>query len=78
MFRNDAGATVPPASPGSSSEPQVESLRLIAIGSRAALQQTVKTLHKKGYAEATSWSKPQPTEQANEWVIVLSRRLRIG
>ena len=73
-----AGAPSALASSRADSPPQFAAVRHVVFGPLVALQDTIKTLHKRGYAEANDWSQPQPTNAAGEFVTVLIKKLRIG
>ncbi|NJN04948.1 MAG: hypothetical protein HC816_22150, partial [Leptolyngbyaceae cyanobacterium RM1_1_2] len=45
--------------------------RHILLGAADALHLDILNMHVLGYAEATAWSKPQPTGKPNEVVRVL-------
>ncbi|NEP20063.1 MAG: hypothetical protein F6J97_24775 [Leptolyngbya sp. SIO4C1] len=64
--------SVPPVATG-----KFETLRLIAIGSLPAVQITIKSLHKHGYAEPNDWSKPLPTGRPNEVLAILTKKLHL-
>ncbi len=55
--------------------PQREPMRHLLFGSLAAVQLTVKTLHKMGYAEPNDWSKPIPTGRPGEVMAILVKHL---
>ncbi|NEQ98070.1 MAG: hypothetical protein F6K30_15355 [Cyanothece sp. SIO2G6] len=57
--------------------PQYESVRHMVFGSVAAVERTIKLLYKLNYAEPNDWSKPIPTGQPNEVVVVLTKRVRV-
>ena len=79
MFQeSSSGASAPSVSASADSAPQFARVRHMVFGPLAALQATIKTLHKRGYAEANDWSQPQPTDDAGEFVTVLTKKLRIG
>jgi len=74
MFQfTDSGADVPSNSDARS--PQREPVRHLLFGSLAAVQLTIKTLHKKGYAEPNDWSKPIPTKRSGEVMAILVKHL---
>ncbi|MEM9274868.1 MAG: hypothetical protein AAGA80_18185 [Cyanobacteria bacterium P01_F01_bin.143] len=58
-------------------EPRYETLRHVLFGSMAAVQNTIKLLHRLNYAEPNDWSKPQPTQKPNEVMAVLTRKVRV-
>jgi hypothetical protein len=80
MFQNStqgaAASTLQPA--GGAYNPQFESVRHMLFGSPIAVQMTIALLHKLNYAEPNDWSKPVPTGQANEVVVVLIKRVRLA
>ena len=84
MFQeSSSGASAPSLSAASvasraDAAPQFATVRHVVFGPLAALQDTIKTLHKRGYAEANDWSQPQPTNTGGEFVTVLIKTLRIG
>ena len=69
----DSGADVPPIF--DATRPQREPVRHLIFGSLAAVQLTIKTLHKKGYAEPNDWSKPIPTRRSGEVMAILVKHL---
>ncbi|NEP15599.1 MAG: hypothetical protein F6J97_01705 [Leptolyngbya sp. SIO4C1] len=70
---------MPPLSPVlTPANPQFESIHHSLRGSPSAVQITVQTLHKLHYAEPNDWSRPQPTGQAGEVIVVLTKRLRLA
>ena len=76
MFRySDGGTPVPPIAAGES--PRYETVQVSIKGSLPALQVMIKTLHKLRYADPNDWSKPQPSQVANQWITVLFRRVRM-
>jgi hypothetical protein len=56
--------------------PKFESIRHLLFGSPVAVRSAIALLHKLNYAEPNDWSKPVPTGQANEVVVVLIKRVR--
>ncbi len=77
--RPDASAsTVPPI--GNSSFPSDDSPEIVTHtirGSLHAVQSTIRTLFKLNYAEPNDWSKPVPTGDRNEVMVVLTRRVKM-
>ena len=69
----DSGADVPLVS--GATRPQRKPVRHLIFGSLAAVQLTIKTLHKKGYAEPNDWSKPIPTGRVGEVMAILVKHL---
>jgi hypothetical protein len=51
-------------------------VRHLLFGSAAAVQVTIKHLHKLRYAEVTDWSEPMATGRPNEVMAILTRRVR--
>ena len=78
LGRRGLSASEPSVSTSADSGPQFASVRHMVFGPLTALQDTIKTLHKRGYAEANDWSQPQPTDDVGEFVTVLIKKLRIG
>ncbi|NEP16020.1 MAG: hypothetical protein F6J97_03845 [Leptolyngbya sp. SIO4C1] len=73
-----SGIFVPPLSPVlTPDEPQFETIHHSLRGSPTGVHHTVKQLHHLRYADPNDWSKPQPTGQAGEVIVVLTRRLRL-
>jgi hypothetical protein len=52
-------------------------LRLLAIGTRKGVTETIHTLHVLGYAEAGSWSPVLPVPNSTEVMSILTRQ-RLG
>ena len=57
---------------------RMASVRHMVFGPLEALRETTKTLYIRGYAEVNDWSQPQPTSDADEFVTVLIKKLRLG
>lgn len=55
--------------------PPPEQVRHLLLGTPAALQSTIRLLHKLGYAEPNDWSRPIPTGRANEMMAILTKRV---
>lgn len=51
-----------------------EKLRLLAIGSREAVIETIQTLHSLGYAEVGMWSPLLPAPTSGEVMSILTRK----
>ncbi|MBW4421430.1 MAG: hypothetical protein KME13_19720 [Myxacorys californica WJT36-NPBG1] len=49
-------------------------LRLLAIGSREGVIETIHTLHVLGYAEAGAWSPVLPVPNSTEVMSILTRQ----
>ncbi len=54
-----------------------EQVRHLLFGTSAALQSTIRLLHKLGYAEPNDWSRPTPTGRANEMMAILTKRVSV-
>ena len=54
-----------------------ESGRHMLFGSLNFVQAIIKLLHKLNYAEPNDWSRPLPTGQANEVMVILTKKVRI-
>ena len=52
-----------------------EPLRLTATGSPWAIQNHIQSMHHFGYAEPNDWSKPLPTGQPGEMMVILIKRI---
>jgi hypothetical protein len=52
-------------------------LRLLAIGSREDVTQTIHTLHVLGYADVGAWSPMLPVPNSTEVMSILTRQ-RLG
>ncbi|MEL6355230.1 MAG: hypothetical protein AAFR58_26345 [Cyanobacteria bacterium J06627_28] len=73
-----AAPTVPPAtSPVPSPNSDTETVRHLLFGSLTAVQTTIHTLHKRGYAEPNDWSQPISTGRPNEVMAILTKRIRL-
>ncbi|MBD2232232.1 hypothetical protein [Phormidium tenue] len=69
-------SNLPPAQPAKS-HPRPEKVRHMLYGSRAAIDRTIKILHAYGYADPNDWSDPLPTDQPNQWMVILTKILLI-
>jgi hypothetical protein len=49
-------------------------LRLLAIGTREGVTQTIHTLHALGYAEAGAWSPVLPVPNSTEVMSIFTRQ----
>ena len=49
-------------------------LRHLLIGTLADIQEAIKNLHKRGYADPNDWSKPLPTEDPNKMMAILTQK----
>ena len=57
--------------------PEYESGRHLIFGSLGYVQATIKLLHKLNFAEPNDWSRPLPTGQLNEVMVILTKRIRV-
>ena len=55
--------------------PERESLRLLVIGSREGVTNTIQTLHRLRYAEVREWSPLLPGPNPGEVMSILARYL---
>lgn len=55
--------------------PNREPLRLLAIGSRQGVTDTIQTLHRLRFAEVSEWSPLMPTATPGEVMSILTRYL---
>lgn len=58
-----------------SQEEEHESVRICIIGSKRGIRAIIQNLHRRGFAEANDWGKPQPTGNGGEFISVLVRRI---
>jgi hypothetical protein len=54
-----------------------EKVRHLLYGSLAGIDRTIKILHAYGYADPNDWSDPLPTDQPNQWMVILTKLLLI-
>ncbi|MEW6496608.1 MAG: hypothetical protein AB1589_29420 [Cyanobacteriota bacterium] len=59
------------------SQPNRVPLKILVISSPKAVNSTIHTFYRLGYAEVSEWSRPQPTQNPGEVMSVLSRRILI-
>ena len=52
-----------------------EPLRVILLGSLEDIQDTIKSLHSRGFADPNDWSRPLPTEYPQRLMVILTRRI---
>ena len=76
MFQTEAGGTATPTVSTGKTAHQ-EKVRHLLLGSEAALQQVIHTLHVLGYAEVNHWTKPLPTARPGEVMRILTRHLMV-
>ncbi|MGD1898784.1 MAG: hypothetical protein ACFB16_17750 [Phormidesmis sp.] len=76
-----AASTVSPASVSfsepTSAKPTAEPVRHMLFGSLAAVRSTIRSLHKRGYAEPNDWSQPISTGRPNEVMAILTKRIKL-
>lgn len=81
FISSDQGASAPNVPPASSPFPppsnDTETVRHLLFGSLTAVQTTIRTLHKRGYAEPNDWSQPISTGRPNEVMAILTKRIRL-
>ncbi len=53
--------------------PDRENLKMILVGSRDTINQTIRQLHKLGFAEAGAWSPLLPTATRGQFMTILNR-----
>lgn len=58
--------------------PERERLRILIIGSRDGVIETIHDLHGRGFAEAGSWSPLLPAPSSGEVMSILTRDRRLG
>ena len=69
-------SNLPPAQPAQP-HPRPERVRHLLYSSLAGLDRTIKILHTYGYADPNDWSDPLPTDQPNQWMVILTKILLI-
>jgi hypothetical protein len=79
MFQ-DNSVSIPEAMPQVASQPRPndpnrETVRHLLLGSLTAVKNTIRVLHKLGYAEPNDWSKPLPTGRPGEVMAILTKYL---
>ena len=52
--------------------------RHMVFGSLSFVQAIIKLLHKLNYAEPNDWSRPLPTGQPNEVMVILTKKVRVS
>ena len=78
MFQDPtSGAAAPENLPAPLPEHAYESGRHMLFGSLGFVQGTIKLLHKLHYAEPNDWSRPLPTGQPNEVMVILTRKVKV-
>ena len=74
-LRDVPAPVVLPAIPATTSPFQPDKVRHLVFGTTAAVQFTIKDLHKRGYAEPNDWSQPLPTGRPGEVMAILTKRV---
>jgi hypothetical protein len=70
-------ATLPdPFSIPAETSPEREALRVLVIGSRKGVINTIHTLHRLGFAEVGEWSPLLPAPAQGEVMSILTRYIR--
>ena len=78
MFQESTtGAAASTAQPEILPEHNYESGRHLLFGTLGFVQFTIKLLHVLKYAEPNDWSRPLPTGQPNEVMVILIKRVRL-
>ncbi|MGB3573180.1 MAG: hypothetical protein WA783_18615 [Phormidesmis sp.] len=54
-----------------------DQVRHLLFGTLSAVQNTIRLLHKLGYAEPNDWSRPMSTGRPNEVMAILTRRVGV-
>jgi hypothetical protein len=57
--------------------PNAESIRVIVIGTAAAVENFIRTQHQLGFAEVLAWSPPLPTPHPDQIMRILTKRLSL-
>ena len=68
----------PSLTPLPSPSPHYETVRHMLFGRPSIVQGTIKHLYALNYAEPNEWSKPIPTGQPNEVMVVLTKKVRVS
>ena len=55
-----------------------ETVRHLLFGTLSGVRLTIQDLHSKRYSQTNDWSKPISTGRANEVMVILTRRVRVG
>ena len=72
-----ASAVLPTAHPAETPAVPREQVRHLLFGTPAAVQSSIRHLHKLGYAEPNDWSRPISTGRANEVMAILTKRVEV-
>lgn len=74
MLQTESGGiSTPTVSAGQTAHQ--EKVRHLLLGSEAALQQVIQTLHVLGYTEVNHWTRPLPTGRPGEVMRILTKHL---
>ncbi len=79
-FIPDSSETSDPETPLPSipaPDPNRVPLKILIISSPKVVNSTIHTFYRLGYAQVSEWSKPQPTQNPDELISILSRRVLI-
>lgn len=56
---------------------QPEDIRHLVFGTLPAVRAAIKKFHQLGYAEPNDWSRPIPTDNDREVMVVLTKRMNV-
>lgn len=70
----DASANTPAPLP----DYDYESGRHMLFGTLSFVRLTIQLLHQLNYAEPNDWSRPLPTGQPNEVMVILTKKVRVS
>jgi hypothetical protein len=71
-----SAASIPPSATIPSSTPLSQGhVRHLLLGPVDIVQNTIRLLHKLGYAEVNDWSRPISTGRPNEVMAILTKRV---
>ncbi|NEQ30427.1 MAG: hypothetical protein F6K04_05420 [Leptolyngbya sp. SIO4C5] len=77
MFQENHGSDRPSPAIAVPTREQANSgdhVRLMMFGPLPCVRLEIHRLHILGYAEATAWSQPMPTDRPNEVMVILTKR----
>ena len=66
------------ASPSATPPIPREQVRHLLLGTPAAVQGSIRLLHRLGYAEVNDWSRPISTGRAGEVMVILTKRAEVS
>lgn len=80
MFQENLnqGADASTHQPASLPNYDYEHGRHMLFGTLSFVRLTIQLLHKLHYAEPNDWSRPLPTGQPNEVMVILTKKVRVG